>query len=87
MSNSLIDELITKIDKINPKDSEIVVLHFNLNTYDIETVRSIFENLKVKFTKNDIVAIPDDMSLSVFNPEELINVLQNTIENLLKEIN
>lgn len=77
------NELITRIETINPKPSETVVLFFNTKDCHLDMVNAMFERVKERFPNNRIVALPDAMSLKGFDKEVLLEHLNNIAADLM----
>lgn len=79
------EKLITKIETINPKLSDTVVLYFNTREYPVDQVHQVFERLLEKFPNNRVIALPDKTSLKDFDKEVLLEHLNNIAKDLLVE--
>ncbi len=77
------NELITRIEIMNPKPSEIVVLYFNTKDFNVDMVNAMFEIVRKRFPNNRIVALPDKMSLKDFGKEVLLEHLNNIATDLM----
>lgn len=69
---------ITGIKVYGPSPEEVVVWKFN-TSLSLNAVRDQYEQLKMAFSNNDVVAIPDDSCLEVFDREALVKALKDTI--------
>ena len=77
------NELITRIEIMNPKPSETVVLYFNTKDFKVDMVNAMFEIVRERFPNNRIVALPDEMSLKDFGKETLLEHLNNIAADLM----
>lgn len=78
------NELITRIETMNPKPSEAIVLFFNTKECDINMTAEMFNQLQEKFPDNAVIALPDTMSLKTFETGVLMGFLDNAIKALPK---
>lgn len=72
---------ITEIKVYGPSPKEVVVWKFN-TSLSLDVVRHQYEQLKMAFPNNDVVAIPDDSCLEVFDREALAKTLKDIILSL-----
>jgi hypothetical protein len=76
------NELITRIEIMNPRHSEAVVLFFNTKDCHLDMVNTMSEIVKDKFPNNTIVVLPDTMSLYDFDKETLLKVINKILTEL-----
>lgn len=79
------NELITKIETINPKLSDAIVLFFNTKECRLDEVVKMLDIVEKKFPNNEVIALPDAMSLEDFEKATLIEFLEKTIKRLIGE--
>lgn len=77
------NELITRIEIMNPKPSETIVLYFNTKDFKVDMVNTMFEIVKERFPNNRIVALPDAMSIKDFEKETLLEHLNKIATDLM----
>lgn len=81
----MIEELFTKIEKLEPHPTEAITLIFNSDKIDINTVSNAVEHLGKKFPDNAIIALPDLVSLESWSKDVLenyISMISEVIETL-----
>lgn len=78
------NEIITKIETLNPEPSETIVLFFNAKdsncTFDM--VKVMYHQIKDEFPSNTVIALPDTISLEVFEKKTLTQWLKETLKDL-----
>lgn len=83
--NKSMNELITRIELMNPKPSEAIVLFFNTKECDINMTAETFNQLQERFPNNAVIALSDAMSLRTFETDVLMRFLENAIKALPNE--
>lgn len=79
------DNIVTKIEKLQPHPKEAIVIGFNYNDLKIDKMREIFHLIESKFPNNTVVAIPDYISLQSTSKDVLenyISMIAEIIEDL-----
>ena len=76
------NDIITSIEKLEPRPTEAIVLTFDANNIKVEEIVAYSEALKRKFPANKIICLPSSMSLNVFSK----NTLENWIAMVSKVI-
>ena len=79
------NELITRIETINPKTTDAVVLFFNTKENNVDQVQAVFDAMRKKFPNNRIIALPDTMSLKDFDKEVLLDLINGIVKELCEE--
>ena len=74
------EELITRIEKLKPHQTEAITLFYNFDDVDAESIRDIVEHLSKKFTTNTVVALPDKVSLESCSKDVLENIISMIAE-------
>lgn len=69
------EELFTKIEKLDPHPTEAITLIFNSDNIDIQTVSNAVEYLSEKFPDNMVIALPDIVSLESWSKDVLENYI------------
>ena len=80
--------IIDKIEKleIKNKDTDIVVISFNLDNIDLDSANMTFEQIKSAFPNHNFIGkVSNVYDMSVENIDYLINDLQSIIEEKLNE--
>ena len=79
------DELITRIEKLQPHPTEAITLFYDMDNMDVETVSNAVKHLSEKFPQNTVIAIPDKNSLESCSKdvlENIISMISEIIESL-----
>lgn len=76
------NELITRIEKMDFKPSEAIVLFFNTKECHLEMTAAMFEQVQEKFPNNPVIALPDAMSLKTFETDMLMRFLESAMKAL-----
>lgn len=79
------NELITRIEKLEPHSTEAITLFFNSDDMTIVEISNMVENLADKFPVNTVIAIPDKCSLESCSKdvlENIISMISEIIESL-----
>lgn len=74
------EELITRIEKLKPHQTEAITLFYNFDTIDIATLANIVDLLKEKFPDNKLIALPDKVSLESCSKDVLENIISMIAE-------
>ena len=64
-----------KLETINPKTGDVILLKFNINKIDPNDVHACFEELKTQFPNNQLIAIANDIEISLKDRQMLIEYL------------
>lgn len=79
------NDIITKIEKLEPHPTEAIVVGFNFNDVNVENAECIFDEIKDKFPNNTVVAIPDFISLKSCSKDVLENII-SAIAEIIEEL-
>ena len=79
------NDIITKIEKLEPHPTEAIVIGFNFNDINVENAKRIFDEIKDKFPNNTVVAIPDFISLKSCSKDVLENII-SAIAEIIEEL-
>ena len=79
------NDIITKIEKLEPHPTEAIVVGFNFNDINVENAKRIFDEIKDKFPNNTVVAIPDFISLQSCSKDVLENII-SAIAEIIEEL-
>lgn len=79
------ENVITKIEKIDPHPTEAIVVGFNFDDVRLEEMRHLFDIIKSKFPDNIVVAIPDYVSLQSCSKDVLENMI-SMISEIIDEL-
>ena len=58
-----------RIESISFKPEDVIVIQFPYDKYDIDLIRQIAESANNIFSDNQILLLPEDITLSVFSRE------------------
>ena len=81
----MIDNIITKIEKLDPHPTEAIVVGFNFNDVRLDEMKYLFDAIKSKFPDNIVVAIPDCISLQSCSKDVLENMI-SMIAEIIEEL-
>ena len=73
------------LEKMKPEPNEILIMKYNLDKIDIEEAKGVYDYITDIFSHNKIIVIPDDITLTRFDKEELIDIYDH-ISNLIEEL-
>ena len=79
------NRLEVEIEKLHPYQSEVIVLRFNFDDIELDRFNNIFNNVKTNFPYNDIVVIPDKVSLESWGKDAL-EEYASIIAEIIKEL-
>lgn len=79
------ENIITKIEKLDPHPTEAIVVGFNFNDVPLDDMKHWFKILKDKFPDNTVVAIPDYISLQSCSKDVLENII-SMIAEIIEEL-
>ena len=71
----MINNIVKRIEKLEPHSTEAIVIGFNFNDIKIDDMKDFFEIIQSKFPNNTIIAIPDYISLSSCSKDVLENII------------
>lgn len=69
------EELITKIEKLEPHPTEAITLFYDFNIFDTSNISNTVENLSEIFPDNTIIALPNNTSLESCSKDVLENII------------
>jgi hypothetical protein len=81
----MVDNIVTKIEKLDPHPTEAIVLGFNFNDINLDHMYDLFIDIKSKFPDNTVVAIPDYISLQSCSKDVLENII-SMIAEIIEEL-
>lgn len=79
------DNVITRIEKLEPRPTEVIVIGFNFGNICCEELQHMFNHIQSKFPNNKVIAIPDHISLQSCSKdvlENIISMISVVIDNL-----
>ena len=74
------NEVITRIEKLEPHPTEAIVMHFNPNNTHFDLLKWTYDVVKSQFPNNVVVAIPDSVALESFSKDVLENIISEITE-------
>lgn len=69
------DNVITRIEKLEPHPTEAIVIGFNFDNIHLEDFQIMYNHIKSKFPNNAVLAIPDYISLESCSKDVLENII------------
>lgn len=79
------DNIITRIEKLEPKKEEAIILYAGFNDINAEEAYDIIKYLENKFYKNTIILAPDVVSLKSWDKDNLVRY-KNIISEIIDEL-
>lgn len=76
------DSIEIEVGKFTVNDNDNIIVKFDMNNIKPAELKVIVDNIKKEYPNNKIIAIPDFMTVSVFNKSNTIKYLQEVIELL-----
>lgn len=81
----MINDIVTKIEKLEPHPTEAIVIGFNFDDVHLDEMKRWFEIIKSKFPDNTVIAIPDYISLQSCSKDVLENII-SMIAEIIEEL-
>jgi hypothetical protein len=81
----MVDNIVTRIEKLDPHPTEAIVLGFNFNDINLDDMYDLFNDIKSIFPDNTVVAIPDYISLQSCSKDVLENII-SMIAEIIEEL-
>lgn len=81
----MVDNIVTRIEKLDPHPTEAIVLGFNFNDINVDDMYHLFNNIQALFPDNTVVAIPDYISLQSCSKDVLENII-SMIAEIIEEL-
>lgn len=81
----MVDNIVTRVEKLDPHPTEAIVLGFNFNDINLDDMHNLFNDIKSKFPDNTVVAIPDYISLQSCSKDVLENMI-SMIAEIIEEL-
>ena len=81
----MVDNIVTRIEKLEPHPTEAIVLGFNFNDINVDDMYHLFNDIKALFPDNTVVAIPDYISLQSCSKDVLENII-SMIAEIIEEL-
>ena len=81
----MVNDIITKIEKIDPHPTEAIVVGFNFDDVPLGDMQHWFNIIRDKFPDNTVVAIPDYISLQSCSKDVLENII-SMITEIIEEL-
>ena len=76
----MIDNAITRIEKLEPHPTEAIVVGFNFDNVHFNEMDHLFKMIKSEFPNNTVIAIPDYISLQSCSKDVLENIISMIAE-------
>lgn len=71
----VLNDFITKLEKIEPNPSEAIVLYFNFDDIKLDELNVLYEIAQKKFSNNAVICVPDKVSLESWSKDVLENYI------------
>lgn len=71
----MINNIVKRIEKLEPHPTEAIVIGFNFNDIKVDDMKNLFDIIQSKFPNNTVIAIPDYVSLSSCSKDVLENII------------
>jgi hypothetical protein len=81
----MINDIVTKIEKLDPHPTEAIVVGFNFDDVPLRDMEHWFEIIKSRFPDNTVIAIPDYISLQSCSKDVLENII-SMIAEIIEEL-
>ena len=81
----MVNDIVTKIEKLDPHPTEAIVVGFNFDDVHLDEMKRWFDIIKSKFPDNIVVAIPDYISLQSCSKDVLENII-SMISEIIEEL-
>jgi hypothetical protein len=81
----MVDNIVTRIEKLDPHPTEAIVLGIKFNDINVDGMYHLFNNIKSQFPDNTVVAIPDYISLQSCSKDVLENII-SMIAEIIEEL-
>lgn len=79
------NDIITKIETLEPHPTEAIVVSFNFNDIDFENMQLMFKEIQDNFPNNTVIAIPDFVNLHSCSKDVLENII-SMIAEIIEEL-
>lgn len=76
----MVDEIVTRIEKLKPHPTEAIVLSFDLKKINVDDLLDLLNIIEFKFPNNTVVAIPNHISLQSCSKDVLKDIISMIIE-------
>lgn len=74
------DNVITRIKKLEPHPTEAIVLYFNFDDIRLDELNALYEIAQKKFPNNAVICVPDKVSLESWSKDVLENYISMITE-------
>lgn len=71
----MINNIVKRIEKLEPHPTEAIVIGFNFNDIKVDDMKNLFDIIQSKFPNNTVIAVPDYVSLSSCSKDVLENII------------
>lgn len=80
-----LNNLVTKLETIEPHPTEAIVLYFNFDDIAFGDLNALYEITKKNFPNNTVVCVPDKVSLESWSKDVLENYI-SMISEIIEEL-
>lgn len=74
MEKNILEELITRIEKLKPHPTEAITLFYDMKTPHSQ-IYKVMEFLRKEFPDNKVIALPDNVGLESCSKDVLENII------------
>lgn len=71
----MVENIVTKIEKLKPHSTEAIVIGFNFKDTNVDEMNDIFNHIKPQFPNNEVIGVPDYISLQSCGKDVLENII------------
>lgn len=80
-----LNNIVTKLETIEPHPTEAIVLYFNFDDIAFGDLNALYEITKKNFPNNTVVCVPDKVSLESWSKDILENYI-SMISEIIEEL-
>lgn len=81
----VLNNLVTKLETIEPYPTEAIVLYFNFNDIKLDKLNVLYEIAQKKFPNNAVICVPDKVSLESWSKDILENYI-SMVSEIIEEL-
>lgn len=81
----VLNNFLAKLDTIDPRPSEAIVLYFNFDNIESDELLALNEITKMKFPNNTVICVPNKVNLEMWTKDTLkiyVSMINEMIEEL-----
>ena len=77
------DCIIDEIKKMNPKSDDVIIMTFDINEFDFDTIKAYHNGIRKNFNCN-FITMPKGLELESCSKDALLSI-RNNIDKILEE--